>query len=361
MAAKAWGTVPDKEKKAVDEVFFNNDAVSLCLLIHRRAKTMRVIDFRAGPTNAKRTFVLSLAHREGVEKVYTLVERDEVATWVKLGFAKEGNIPGFYKRSDAFMLGCSVNAVPAPRATSEVRISVNGHANGKGVVPRAAAPQLASPGRRGRPLPPQLFASHVPVWAEPEPVVVTNDEPEEPVDTRAHDFAEKTLAHAKKAAKELADRPLPVARLAVIKESDTKKPVAAALKGGRALTAFEPFGRDVERRFFSVTARGNFELVASTESQACFGNAFLELLTAPKTDAERLATTAALRTICEKLLADGVVSCFSLCPSDDVALSTAFVFNGFRRTGLLQNHMVVGGERKDAIIFSRKLANPADE
>src|SRR6185436_1984470 len=112
MAAKAWGTGTDKEKKAVDEIFFQNDAVSLCLLIHRRAKTMRVIDFRAGPTNAKRTFVLSLAHREGVEKVYTLVERDEVATWVKLGFAKEGNIPGFYKRSDAFMLGCSVNAPP---------------------------------------------------------------------------------------------------------------------------------------------------------------------------------------------------------------------------------------------------------
>ena len=99
MAAKAWST----QQKPVEEIFFQNDAVSLCLLIHRRSKTMRVIDFRAGPSNAKRMFVLSLAQREGVEKVYTLVERDEVATWVKLGFAKEGNIPGFYKRSDAFI------------------------------------------------------------------------------------------------------------------------------------------------------------------------------------------------------------------------------------------------------------------
>src|ERR1700735_5451392 len=130
MAAKAWSS----QQKAVDEVFFQNDAVSLCLLVNRRAKTMRVVDFRAGPTSAKRQFVLQLAKREGMEKVYTLVERDEVSTWVKLGFAKEGAIPGFYKRSDAYMLGCSVDAalarevreIPMAGATSEVRISLRG-------------------------------------------------------------------------------------------------------------------------------------------------------------------------------------------------------------------------------------------
>src|SRR5438105_7671763 len=131
MAAKAWGGA---QQKNVEEVFFQNDSVSLCLMIHRRAKTMRVIDFRAGPSNAKRMFVLALAQREGVEKVYTLVERDEVSTWLKLGFAKEGNIPGFYKRSDAFLLGALVRgrvrvnddlALPtAPPAHSEVRIAV---------------------------------------------------------------------------------------------------------------------------------------------------------------------------------------------------------------------------------------------
>jgi hypothetical protein len=311
MAAKAWGT----QQKPVDEIFFQNDAVSLCLLVSRRAKTMRVIDFRAGPTNAKRMFVLSLAQREGVEKVYTLVERDEVATWVKLGFAKEGNIPGFYKRSDAFLLGCSVHSALNGRASvqSETRIMVGG------------------------------------------------EEPVEEPDTAAHDFAEKTLAHAKRHAKDINEKALPLARVAVIREADARKPVAMALKAGRALTAFEPFGRDVERRYFAMTARGSFELVASTESQACFGNAFIELLTGPRNEAERLATIAALRALCDKLLAEGIVSCFSLSPSDDVALATAYVYNGFRRTGLLQNHIVVGNDRKDAIIWSRKLANPTDE
>ncbi len=320
MAAKAWGSLARDvrkqggEPKLVDEIFFQNEAVSLCLLVNRRVRTMRVIDFRAGPTPSKRRFVLSLAQREGVEKVYTLVERDEVATWVKLGFAKEGNIPGFYKRSDAFLLGCSVQGSPLQ---SETRIALR---------------------------------------------ETVEEEPEEAqVDTAAHDFAEKTLAHAKRHAKDLQDKPLPLARVSALRESDVKKPVASALKSGRALTAFEPFGRDVERRFFMLTARGHFELVASTESQACFGNAFIELLTGPSNEAERLATVASLRALCDKLLAEGVVSCFALSPSDDLGLAIAFAYNGFRRTGLLQNHVVVGGERKDAIIWSRKLANPAED
>lgn len=289
-----------------------NETVSLCLLLNRRAKTMRVIDFRAGPSHAKRIFVLKLAQREGIEKIYTLVERDEVGTWMKLGFAKEANIPGFYKRSDAFLLGCTA---------AEALLQSDQH------------------------------------------LAFDDDDDDDPTPepSAAHDRMEKTIVQAKKAVKSLLDRQLPLTKLVTIKEADARKTTEKALKAGRALTAFEPFGRDVERRFFQVSGRGGFELVASTESQSCFGNAFLELLTGPKTEAERLATVSGLRTICDKLMAEGVVSCFALAPSDDLALATAFVFNGFRRTGLLQNHVVVGGARKDVIVWSRKLANPADE
>ncbi len=329
MVARAWGERERTEakkprpsqgvatpttptiKRGVEEMFVQNETVSLCLLLNRRTRTMRVIDFRAGPSHAKRAFVLKLAKREGIEKVYTLVERDEVSTWVKLGFAKEANIAGFYKRSDAFILGCS-----------------------------ALEQQL-----------------RVPIGIEED------DDPSAQEPSPAHDFAEKTLVHAKKHAKELHDRSLPVTKIAIVKETDAsvKKAIEKAIRGGRALTAFEAFGRDVERRFFHLTSRGGFELIASTESQSCFGNAFLELLAGPKTEAERIATVSALRALCDKLLGEGVVSCFALAPSDDVALATAFVFNGFRRTGLLQNHVTVGGARKDAIVFSRKLANPSDE
>src|SRR5262245_18488967 len=106
MVARAWGERVEGKKwrsdgrgvtpkshatagrgNGIEEMFVQNEAVSVCLLINRRTKTMRVIDFRAGPSHAKRLFVLNLAKREGIEKVYTLVERDELSTWVKLGLA----------------------------------------------------------------------------------------------------------------------------------------------------------------------------------------------------------------------------------------------------------------------------------
>src|SRR5262245_43048162 len=110
MAAKNWTNTANS---GVDELLFQNDTVSLCLLVNRRHATLRVIDFRAGPTVAKRNFVIAAAKREGVEKVFTLVERDEVSTWTHLGFTREGCIPSFYKRSDAWILGAVVaNVTP---------------------------------------------------------------------------------------------------------------------------------------------------------------------------------------------------------------------------------------------------------
>ncbi len=323
MAAKAWGT----QQKSVDEVFFQNEAVSLCLLVNRRARTMRVIDFRAGPTNAKRLFVLSLAQREGVTKAYTLVERDEVATWAKLGFAKEGSIPGFYKRSDAFLLGCTV---PPPGRAKALERELQVHDD----------------------------EVDVPLQSEVRLAVA---EPVTPAMTAAQERMERTIVAAKKAAKDLSEKAIPPSRVAPVGEPEARKAAAAAQKSGRALTGFEAFGRDAERRYFLATARGGFELYASTESQACFGNAYLELLQSPRTEAEKLATAGALRAFCDRLMAEETVSVFSLAPSDDVALATAFLHCGFRRTGLLGDHLVVGGQRKDAILWARKLANPGDE
>ena len=176
----------------------------------------------------------------------------------------------------------------------------------------------------------------------------------------AHELMERTIATAKKGLRDFPVKSIPQAKVAFVNEVGARKAVAAALKAGRALTGFEPFGRDGARRYLTATSRGAFELHASIESQACFGNAFLELLQAPGTEAEKLATTGALAAICERLLAEEVVSCFSLAPSDDVALAKAFLHNGFRRTGLLAEHLVVGGARKDAILWARKLANPVD-
>ncbi len=313
MNAKAWNAQPN----ALDEIFFQNDAVSLCLLTNRRAKLMRVVDFRAGPSNAKRAFVMSLAQREGMERVFTLVERDEVATWLKMGFAKEANLPSFYKRSDAFLLGALVEYEDEPPPRSMSRISVAARRE------RASEP------------PPSADASI--------------------------DMAERTTFHAKKLFRDAGLKGTAAPKITLINDADARKAVQVAQRSGKALTGFEVFGRDVERRHYTISARGGLEWTISIEWQACFGNVFLEALTSPRTEAERYAAAAGLTSVCDKLIDEGMVSCFACAPSDDVSLAYIFLASGFRKTGVLRSHIVAGSSRKDAIVWSRKLALPSDD
>jgi hypothetical protein len=320
-----------------EEIFVRNDAVSLCLLLNRRARTMRVIDFRAGASPAKKLFVQSIARRERIDKVVVLVERDECSTWARLGFVREGNVPGFYKRSDAFIMG---SIIPAPTAATPTPALVNTKA------------RLAESG----------------VFSVSRHTLYTNDEEtdleDEAPPPAQSAVAEKTVTHARKIAKELASLPTMAVKLAAISPAEAQKRVAQATKDNRALTGFESFGRDVTRDDVVVTAKGLPDLVIGAEIQRCYGNAFLEVLTAPRDDRERNFLLAALRATCERLVASEIVCAFGLAPADDVKMSTAFAANGFRRTGLLRSHLRLlarGGDRVDAILWSKKLANPQDE
>ena len=106
--AKAAPAKRSKKKPTVEELYFRSDSAYLCLLLNRRTKCIRVIDFRAGALPAKRLYIQSVATQENVEKVITLVEKDEVSSWTRVGFVREGTIPGFYKRSDGHLCGCVI-------------------------------------------------------------------------------------------------------------------------------------------------------------------------------------------------------------------------------------------------------------
>ncbi|WP_437318639.1 hypothetical protein [Sorangium sp. So ce385] len=289
----------------VDELLFRNDAVSLCLLVNRRHRTLRIIDFRAGPTPSKRNFVLSAAKREGVEKIFTLVERDEVPTWTRLGFVREGSIPGFYKRSDAWILGAVVSQM-----SSQLREESD------------------------------------------------DDEGEDRAGSPAVLLAERTIARARRLLREGEGRPMPAIKIAPASAAELRRAVAAAQRAGRALTGFEPFGRDAVRTGYALSARGGFTLHAAWEMQSCFGNSFLEILTSPRHESERLATTAAIGALCERLVEEKAVSTFTFAPADDQELCAALLANGFRRSAVLARHLVVGRARKDAILWAKKLVAP---
>jgi len=297
----------------IDELSFNNDAVSLCMLVNRRHASVRVIDFRAGATLAKRNFVLTTARREGIEKVYVLVERDEVHTWSRLGFRREGSIPAFYRRSDAWIMGAVVAAVGPMK---------------------------------------------------PERAYGDDDDDDEIIDepNPAADLADKCVDKARRLFKETQDKPVPATKLVEIKRDIALKAVAAAQKAGRALTGYELFSRDAERHFLSVTpksasAKGVQELHASYEIQPSFASSMIELLTGPRDEAERAFTVGSIRAIAAKLAESGAISAFSVAPADDILLGSCFLANGFRKSAVLASHVIVGGKRRDAIVWSKKLAD----
>ena len=106
--AKAAAEKRPPKKPTVEELYFRSDSAYLCLLLNRRTRFIRVIDFRAGALPAKRLYIQSVATQEKVDKVITLVEKDEVSSWTRVGFVREGTIPGFYKRSDGHLCGCVI-------------------------------------------------------------------------------------------------------------------------------------------------------------------------------------------------------------------------------------------------------------
>jgi hypothetical protein len=285
-----------------EEISHHADGLALCLLVNRRQKTVRVIDFRSGPHPAKRRVVMNLARREGAERVFTLVERDEVGTWNKLGFHREGSIPGFYKRSDAWILGARVE-LESDVEESGVRLVVT---------------------------PPEVTEA----------------------------TAESAYQAARKLMKERDGMPRPTVKLQAAKPDECAKAVDAAFAAGRGLTRFEHFGRDVERSAWVATGRGGYSLHLSVESQVCFDNAFIEVLTSPRTDKEAAFVTAAVEQLCAQLASRQIVGSFALSPVGDAGLAAAFLAAGFRKTGVLAQHLVVRRERVDALLWSRKLAQP---
>jgi len=289
MAAKAKAA----DEPIVEEIHFRSESAFLCLLLNRRNKFIRVIDFRAGALPAKRLFIQSVAKREGVQKVITLVEKDEVSSWTRVGFVREGTIPGFYKRSDGHLCGCVIG-----EKTASIEVS------DKGVK-----------------------------------------------------LTDRTINAAKKAALDIPEE-IKGASIHEVEALEALEARDAAVKKGLTLNTFDNFGRDAERFYYDTALRRGKVNYLAAEYQDCFGHSLLEVLRSPTTDNEIVALTAGMRLMCEDLKDRGIISTFGFAPNDDVALATAYVAAGFRKTGLLARGIQVGDEHKDAILWTRKLANP---
>ncbi len=295
--AKAAAAKRTKKKPDVEELYFRSDSAYLCLILNRRTRSIRVVDFRAGALPAKRLYIQSVATQENVEKVITLVEKDEVSSWTRVGFVREGTIPGFYKRSDGHLCGCVIGD-----KTASVEVS---DADAK--------------------------------------------------------LAERTINAAKKAAKDIPDN-LKGASIKSATEKDALGARDTAWRKGPAFGSFDMFGRDAERIYYDASFRRSKTNYLSAEFQDCFGHALIEVLRLPTTENETLAVAAGLRVLGDDLEERGIVAAFAFAPHDHVEISTAFIAAGYRKTGLLAQALLDSeGGRKDAILWTRKLASATGE
>src|SRR5687768_3663366 len=295
MAKAVAARTPDTQP-IVEELHFKSESAFLCLLLNRRIGLIRVIDFRSGALPAKRLFIQNVARREGVEKVIILVEKDEVSSWTRVGFVREGTIPGFYKRSDGHLVGCVIGE-------------------------KTASVEVGDEGQK---------------------------------------LAERTVNAGKKNAKEVPET-LPNVISTIVDEEDALKMRDEVWRKGQGLSGFDAFGRDAQRYFIEASAKKGRANHISAEYQDCFGHSLVEILRAPTDDLDVLALTGGLRFLCDDLKERGIVSAFGFAPSDDIGLATAYVAAGFRKTGLLASGVMVGKDRRDAILWTRKLANPGGE
>ena len=287
----------------MDELHFRSDSVYISLVVNRRHRTARVVDFLAGNFPQKQAAIQSIALREGIERVYTLVEREESLGWSRVGYCREGSIPGYYKRSDAYLMGYLVHDPP----------SVN---------------------EEGVPIPPLADAAR----------------------------AERTLVAARKLATGLG--PARGCRAALL-SADEVASIRATSKGRRGLWMDERFGRTgaslhVAARPSARAASKISEQIVSAELQEPFGNAYVQFGTAPMKPEEAPLMVSALSTLVEQLKSREIACTFAVAPSDNAVLAAAMISAGFRKTGLLAKHLGAGEGRTDAILFTRRPVAAAD-
>lgn len=292
---------PEPETSGAAELHVTRGEVSLYFLLDRIERRMRIIDFRAGPQAGKLEVVQEVAEAHGIERAFAVVERDETGTWTRLGFEREATIPGFYKRSDGYVLGLRFESRPPFESGTRIRIRPEGGFETYDAVIRAA----------------------------------------------------QKLVRARK------PEAMTKVRIGAARDKDIERAIENAERSGRSLSSLSRFGRQSERRPMLCTARGGFSLLVGVEIEPCFDSIFLDPLVAPRGEKETFMTASAIEQICSELRAEGVVSAFSLSPMRSPELAAALIAAGFRSTGVLSGHFYANGDREDGGVWSRKLSDPA--
>lgn len=307
-------------KKRLVERMVRNDDIFCSLLFDPLNLTIRVVDFRGGNFQTKHNYLERVLMAEGMRKIFTLIERDDMNGWQRVGYIREGTIPGYYKRSDAYIMSriydedwsnaLAGEDLPERKALlAEIKNLAKGLADLKGSGVRCET--------------------------------VTEEEALELIKAEIDRLTGKS-PKGKKGKKAKAAQPPP--KGADITYEQPSIPV------------FPQFSRETENYYFhAVNRRTKGMNLLGAEYQDCFGNAKVDIYFSPTARADRAIARQGLLSFVDWLAAIGAVAVFSLVRAEDVEKNAIYASAGFRNSGWMNRQLLGRNATADQILWTRKL------
>lgn len=308
------------------ERIIRNEDIFCSLLFDYTNRTLRVVDFRGGNFQSKHAYLEGVLMKEGMRKIFTLIERDDMNGWQRVGYQREGSIPGYYKRSDAYVMARIYDGDFEPKEPQGEEIPENKNfLNDTKVVGKKLA-ETKEPNLKVEPL-------------DEEDVQKSIDE--------------EVNRRENKAQKSKASKP-PKSAKTKATHKNTKDSTPVAIGSGDLI--FPQFSREVEYFHYLIqnrrTKQANF---VTTEYQDCFGNAKVHFVFDPENKTEQNLARVGLNAAIDQLVETGAVSIFATVPVGEVRTNEVFASAGFRSTGWLTNQLLTPSGPVDVVLWTKKL------
>lgn len=306
------------------EKIIRNEDIFCSLLFDYTNRTLRVVDFRGGNFQSKHTYLENILTKEGMRKIFTLIERDDMNGWQRVGYHREGSIPGYYKRSDAYIMSRIYDEdFDAKAAVGEDSLENKGILNDIKIVGKKLS-ESKDPGIKVEPI------------SDVEVIQIIDEE-----------LARRNTKSAKSGAK--TKKTAPKAKKAAEPESFEEGDRTEGL-------ICPPFSREVEYFHFLIQNRRTKQAnVLSTEYQDCFGNAKVHFCLSINTKSDQNLAKAGLQQTVDQMMEMGAVSIFATVPAEDNKSNEVYAGCGFRNSGWMSRQLLKPEGALDVILWTRKL------
>jgi hypothetical protein len=108
---------------ALEEYLCQRGDVNICMLLNRRHRHLRILDYRIGNYQLKRAMLDQFAKRKRLRKVFTLVEKQDSNSWRTVGFSREAVVPAFFRTADAYVMSRAYDEAGEPLTGGLSKIS----------------------------------------------------------------------------------------------------------------------------------------------------------------------------------------------------------------------------------------------